>query len=200
MGYKTLVAYKFPSLLKYWISLRWEMIIMNKKIVTYSILGAMFVLSACLKAYEAPVTVTPTPYNVWDVGGIYKEGTLNLEKTLLDSVTYKIKDDTSSVTLSYYVQDTVFVSINTNSSVTDKRYKVYLYDSIKSTLYTTYKFRKNVTDTSYYLFKKDYGLDVTLYYPAALKKSYAYIYNSSIKSQNPSTIYIENVSYIANRQ
>ncbi|MEI8073356.1 MAG: hypothetical protein WCH78_01305 [Bacteroidota bacterium] len=172
------------------------------KIKDYSsgIIIAVFLLSSCIKAYEPPVIVTTTPFKVTDVAGIYKQGTLYLEKALLDSVSYKIIDDTSNFSLSYYLKDTIFVSINSNSPVSNKRYKVGLYDSLKNTISTTYKFHKTYTDTLYYLYNLSYNLDVTLYYPETQKKSIAVLTNSSIKARNFYTIYIENVLFSANLQ
>jgi hypothetical protein len=118
---------------------------MKRKQFSIIMVLTVFLLSACLKAYDPPVVVTQTPLQVSEVAGFYKGGTLYLEKTLLDSATYKTTDDTSSITLNYYVNDTVFVSINTFSGVTNKRYKVSLYDSLKTTESTTFKFHRTLT-------------------------------------------------------
>jgi hypothetical protein len=173
---------------------------MKIKDYSFGIIMAVFLLSSCIKAFEPPVIVTTTPFRVTDVSGIYKQGSLYLEKALLDSVSYKIIDDTSNFSLSYYLKDTIFVAINSNSPITTKRYKVGLYDSLKNTISTTYKFHKTYTDTLYYLFNQTYNLDVTLYYPETQKKSTAVLTNSSIKARNAFVIYIENLLFSANLQ
>jgi hypothetical protein len=169
---------------------------MNKKHSFYIIL-ATILLSSCLKAYE-PVVVTP--YSVSDVAGVYKDGSLILEKGLLDSITYKSIDDTSSFSITYYYKDTVVVSINTKSGVTNKRYKLALYGSVNNSVASVFKFEKLIVDSSFYLYRQTFDLEVKLYYPDTQKASTAVISNSSVAAKTPNVLYIENVVFGANKQ
>ena len=169
---------------------------MNKKLSFYIIL-ATSLLTSCLKAYE-PVVVTP--FTVSDVAGVYKDGSLILEKGLLDSVTYKTIDDTSSFSITYYYKDTVVVSINTKSGVTDKRYKLPLYGSSSNSVASVFKFEKLIVDSTFYLYRQTFDLEVKLYYADAQKTSTAVISNSSVAAKTPNLLYIENVVFDANKQ
>lgn len=169
---------------------------MNKKYSFYIILATVL-LSSCLKAYE-PIVITP--YSVSDVAGVYKDGSLITEKGLLDSVMYKTIDDTSSFTLTYYYRDTIVVSINTKSGVTNKRYKLGLYGSVNNSVASVFKFQKLVVDSSFYLYRQTFDLEVKLYYPDTQKTSTAVISNSSVAAKYPNVLYIENVVFDANKQ
>ena len=174
---------------------------MKKRHSIYIILTILF-LSSCIKAYEpivAPVvTVKPIiPYAISDVAGTYKGGTLILVKSLLDSVTYKTSDDTSSFSITNYINDTVIVSLNTSQGVSYKRYKLGLIDTLHTTEATVFKFQKTLLDSSYYLYNKVFNLEITLYYPNIQKKSNAVIANSSIAANTPNYIYTENVDLSA---
>jgi hypothetical protein len=168
---------------------------MKQKHLFYTILGIML-LSSCIKAYEPVVIVPekpPTPYAIKDLAGMYKGDSLVTVKTLLDSVSYRTVDDTSSFSLTNYFNDTVVVSINTSQGVSYKRYKLGLIDTLQTTEATVFKFQQTLLDTSYYLYNKVFNLDVTLYYPKTPKKSFAVISNKSIAANNPNYIYTENV-------
>lgn len=162
-------------------------------------------LSSCIKAYEpivAPVIpvvkVKPiVPYAITDIAGTYKGGTLFLVKSLLDSVTYKTLDDTSSFSLTNYINDSVIVSLNTSQGVSYKRYKLGLIDTLHTTEATVFKFQKTLLDSSYYLYNKVFNLEITLYYPNIQKKSIAVISNNSIAANTPNYIYTENVDISA---
>ena len=156
-------------------------------------------LSACIKAYE-PVVIKTYPYTINDVAGTYKNGTLNLEKGLLDSVVYKLVDDTSNFSLTYYYKDTILVSINTYSSLSTKKYKLGLLSSTINSEAVVFKFQKIKIDTLYFLNKQIYNLEVTLYYPDLHKTSTAVITNNSLLSYYPSLVYIENVLFNAKLQ
>jgi hypothetical protein len=171
---------------------------MNKKHSFYIILASILLFS-CLKAYE-PVVVNPYPYTVNDVVGVYKNGSLITEKGLLDSVIYKMVDDTSNFSLTYYYKDTILVSINTNSSLSTKRYKLGLMSSVNNSEASIFKFQKIKVDSLYFLNRQVYNLEVTLYYPDLHKTSTAVITNNSLLSYNPSLLYIENVVFNANLQ
>lgn len=171
---------------------------MNKKHSFYIIL-ATILLTSCLKAYE-PVVIKAYPYTVNDVAGIYKNGSLITEKGLLDSVVYKMVDDTSNFSLTYYYKDTILVSINTNSSLSTKRYKLGLLSTVNNTEASVFKFQKIKVDSLYFLNRQVYNLEVTLYYPDLHKTSTAVITNNSLLSYNPSLLYIENVVFNANLQ
>lgn len=174
-----------------------------KKKHSFYIFLAIILLSSCIKAYE-PVVITPppippvpVPYAITDVAGMYKGGTIFVVKALLDSVTYRTEDDTSSFSLTNYFNDTIVVSLNTSQGVTYKRYKLGLIDTLHTTEATVFKFQKTLLDTSYYLYNKVFNLDVTLYYPKIPKKSTAIISNKSIAANNPNYIYTENVDISA---
>jgi hypothetical protein len=177
-----------------------------KKNHSFYIILAVLLLSSCIKAYE-PVVITPTPvppapkdptpYAITDVGGVYKGGTIYLVKALLDSVTYRTQDDTSSFSLTNYYNDTIIVSINSSQNIAYKRYKLALTDTLHTTEATIFKFQKTLLDTSYYLYNKVFNLDVTLYYPNNKKVSTAVISNKSIAANNPNYIYTENVDISA---
>jgi outer membrane receptor for Fe3+-dicitrate len=171
---------------------------MNKKYSFYIIL-AVLLLSACIKAYEPPVVKTYT-YTVNDVVGVYKNGSLNLEKGYLDSLVYKLVDDTSNFSLTYYYNDTILVSINTYSSLSTKKYKLGLLSNVSNSEGAVFKFQKIKIDSLYFLNKQVYNLEVTLYYPDLHKTSTAVITNNNLLSYNPSTIYIENVLFNAKLQ
>lgn len=169
--------------------------IMKKELSFYTIL-AILLLSSCIKAYEPVVIVPekpPTPFSITDIGGMYKGDSLVTIKALLDSVSYRTVDDTSSFSLTNYYHDTVVVSLNTNQGVSYKRYKLGLIDTLQTTEATIFKFQQTLLDTSYYLYNKVFNLEVTLYYPKTLKKSFAKISNKSIAANNPNYIYTENV-------
>jgi hypothetical protein len=168
---------------------------MKKKHLFYIIL-AISLLSSCIKAYEPVVIVPekpPTPYAITDIAGMFKGDSLVTVKTLLDSVSYRTVDDTSSFSLTNYYNDTVVVSINTSQGISYKRYKLGLIDTLQTTDATVFKFQQTLLDTSYYLYNKVFNLDVTLYYPKIQKKSFAVISNKSIAANNPNYIYTENV-------
>lgn len=167
-----------------------------KKKQSFYIILAVFLLASCIKAYEPVVIVPetpPTPYAITDIAGMYKGDSLVTVKALLDSVTYRTVDDTSSFSLTNYYNDTVVVSINTNQGVSYKRYKLGLIDTLHTTEATVFKFKQTLLDSSYYLYNKVFNLDVTLYYPKIQKKSFAVISNKSIAANNPNYIYTENV-------
>lgn len=175
---------------------------MKKKDSFYIILS-IFLLSSCIKAYE-PVVITPPPpppvpipYTITDVAGVYKGGTIYAVKALLDSVTYRTSDDTSSFSLTNYFNDTIIVSINTSQNISYKRYKLGLIDTLHTTEATIFKFQKTLLDSSYYLYNKVFDLDVTLYYPTIKKTSSAILSNKSIAANNPNYIYTENVDITA---
>lgn len=146
------------------------------------------------------MVVNPYPYTVNDVVGVYKNGSLITEKGLLDSVIYKMVDDTSNFSLTYYYKDTILVSINTNSSLSTKRYKLGLMSSVNNSEASIFKFQKIKVDSLYFLNRQVYNLEVTLYYPDLHKTSTAVITNNSLLSYNPSLLYIENVVFNANLQ
>lgn len=171
---------------------------MNKKHSFYIIL-AVLLFTSCLKAYE-PVVINPYPYTVNDVAGVYKNGSLRTEKGLMDSVMYKLVDDTSNFSLTYYYKDTVLVSINTNSNLYSKRYKLGLLSTTTNSEASIFKFQKLKVDTLYFLNRQLYNLEVTLYYPDMHKASTAVITNSTLLSYNPSVLYVENVSFTAKLQ
>ncbi len=156
-------------------------------------------LISCIKAYE-PVVIKPYPYTVNDVEGVYKNGSLITEKGILDSVVYRMVDDTSNFSLTYYYNDTIIVSINTNSSISTKRYKMGLLSTVNNTEASVFKFQKIKVDTLFFLNRQNYNLEVTLYYPDMHKTSTAVITNNSLLSYNPSLIYFENVLFNANLQ
>lgn len=174
-----------------------------KKRHSFYIILTVLLLSSCIKAYEPVVIVPekpPTPYAITDIAGMYKGDSLVLVKALLDSVSYRTVDDTSSFSLTNYYNDTVVVSLNTNQGVAYKRYKLGLIDTLQTTEATVFKFQQTLLDTSYYLYNKVFNLDVTLYYPKTLKKSFAKISNKSIAANNPNYIYTENVDIRAVKQ
>jgi hypothetical protein len=170
---------------------------------SFYIFLAILLVSSCIKAYEAPVIepVKPVepiiPYAITDIAGTYKGGTIVTVKALLDSVTYRTSDDTSSFSLTNYFNDTVLVSLNTSQGVSYKRYKLGLVDTLQTAEATVFKFQKIMLDTSYYLYNKVFKLEVKLYYPTVLKKSTAIISNSSIAANTPNYIYTENVDFSA---
>jgi hypothetical protein len=172
---------------------------MKRKHSFYIVL-AILLLSSCIKAYEAPIVepVKPNiPFSITDLEGLYKGGTIVSVKALLDSVTYRTTDDTSSFSLTNYYNDTVIVSLNTSQGVSYKRYKLGLVDTLQTSEATVFKFQKIMLDPSYYLYNKVFNLEVKLYYPSALKKSTAIISNSSIAAYTPNFIYIENLDISA---
>lgn len=169
---------------------------MSKKLPFYIILATVL-LTSCLKAYE-PVVVTP--FTASDVAGTYKNGSLITEKGLLDSVMYKSIDDTSSFTLTYYYKDTIVVSINTKSGVTNKRYKLGLYGSVHNNTASVFKFQKLIVDSTFYVYRQTFDLEVKLYYPDTQKASTAVISNSSVAAKTPNLLYVENVVFDANKQ
>lgn len=167
-----------------------------KKKHPFYIISLVVLLVSCIKAYEPVVVVPdkpPTPYAITDIAGMYKGDSLVTVKALLDTVTYRTVDDTSSFSLTNYFNDTVVVSINTSQGVSYKRYKLGLKDTLHTTEATVFKFQRTLLDTSYYLYNKVFNLDVTLYYPKIPKKSFAIISNKSIAANNPNYIYTENV-------
>lgn len=171
---------------------------MSKKLSFYIILATVL-LTACLKAYE-PVVIHPYPYTVNDVAGVYKNGSLITQKGLMDSVMYKLVDDTSNFSLTYYYNDTVLVSINTNSNLYTKRYKLGLISTTTNSEASIFKFQKLKVDTLYFLNRQLYNLEVTLYYPDLHKTSTAVINNNMLLSYYPSVLYVENVSFNAKLQ
>lgn len=168
-----------------------------KKKGSFYIILTVVLLSSCIKAYEPIVTA---PYTAADVAGTYKNGTLIVEKGFLDSLVYKSTDDTSSFTLSYYYKDTILVSINTKSGVSNKRYKLGLYGTVSNTVASVFKFQSLAVDSTYFLNRQSYDLQVKLYYPEANKPSTATISNNIIYSKTPNILYIENIVFNANLQ
>lgn len=168
-----------------------------KKRGSYYIIFTVLLFSSCIKAYEPVVTA---PFTTADVAGVYKNGTLIVEKGFLDSLVYKSTDDTSSFTLSYYYKDTILISINTKSGVSNKRYKLGLYGMYSNTVASVFKFQSLVVDSTYFLNRQSYDLQVKLFYPEANKPSTATISNNIIFSKTPNILYIENIVFNANLQ
>jgi hypothetical protein len=167
-----------------------------KKNHSFYIILAVLLLSSCIKAYEAVIVepIKPNiPYSISDVAGLYKGDTLVSVIALLDSVSYRTTDDTSSFSLTNYYKDTIIVSLNTSQNIAYKRYKLGLIDTLQTSEATIFKFQKTLLDTSYYLYNKVFNLEVKLYYPNIPKKSTAIISNRSIVAHTPNYIYTENV-------
>ncbi len=163
------------------------------------ILISSICLAACLKAYVPPLTTTPNDpaITISDIAGTYNPGKLKWEKSLVDTAYYKGEDTSSSIVIYNYVNDSVFVNINTKTDIAAKRYKLPLISRVDDPTYVTYTFSFQETLPGYFLYKIDYYLKVRIYYPSAKTASYATIVNSSTKALNPNTIYTEKVDFTA---
>lgn len=169
-----------------------------KKKGSFYIIIIVLLLSSCIKAYEP---IVRAPFTAADVAGTYKNGTLKIEKGYLDSLVYKLNDDTSNFTLTYYFNDTILVSINTKSGVSNKRYKLGLYGTVSNSVASVFNFSSLAVDNStYFLNRQSYDLQVKLYYPEANKPSTATISNNIIISPTPNIIFIENIVFNATLQ
>lgn len=158
-------------------------------------------LAACLKAYVPPIEPPADPeITISDIAGTYKPGKLKWEKSLIDTAYYKGQDDTSSIVIYNYLDDSVFVNINTKTEISTKRYKLPLISRVDDPTFVTYTFGLLETLPGYYLYKIDYYLKVRIYYPSAKTASYATIVNNSTRALNPNTIYTEKVDFTALKQ
>ena len=169
---------------------------MNKRQIGLVMISSLF-LAACMKAYVAP---SDASFSITDVAGTYKPGKLKWEKALLDTNSFKGVDDSSSFTIYNYLNDSVFVSIDTKTSIYSKRYKLPLVNKSEDKISVFYSFSWQETLPNYFLFKQDYILVVRLYYPSTGLKSYATIKNTSTRANNDSSIYVEKVDFIADKQ
>gem|GEM_PF-2987029 len=176
-------------------------IYMNKRQIGLVVISSLL-LTACLKAYEAPYTpnIIDPVFTISDIAGTYKPGKLKWEKSLIDTAYFKGVDDSASFMIYNYVDDSVFVNINTKTSITTKRYKLPLISRTEDLSSVTYTFSMQERLPNYYLYKLDYYLKVVLYYPSSGMASFATIINNSTKAQNPRTIFVEKVDFTALKQ
>jgi hypothetical protein len=169
---------------------------MNKRQIGLVMISSLL-LAACMKAYVPP---NDAVFTISDVAGTYKPGKLKWEKALLDTNSFKGVDDSSSFTIYNYLSDSVFVSIDTKTSIYSKRYKLPLVNRSEDKVSVFYAFSWQETLPGYFLYKQDYILVVRLYYPSTGAKSYATIKNTSTRANNDSSIYVEKIDFTADKQ
>lgn len=169
---------------------------MNKRQIGLVIISSLF-LAACMKAYVAP---TDPAITIYDIAGTYKPGKMKWEKSLLDTSYFKGVNDSSSFVIYNYLNDSVFVNIDTKTEIASKRYKLPLISRAEDKISATYTFGMQQTLPGYFLYKLDYSLKVRIYYPSTGYKSTASILNSATRGANDSTIYVEKLDFTADKQ
>jgi len=172
--------------------------ILTMKKNTYPYLSILiFLFASCLKAANP---LADAPFTITDVVGIYKQGTLNWEKGIVDSVNYKGFDDSASFSINNYFKDSIFISIITKAGINNKRYKLGLVSKVDNPLGTVFQFSNTITSPGYFLYKEAYLLNVSLYYPSAKKLAEANILNNATKGLTDTVIYTEKVYFSAIKQ
>lgn len=169
---------------------------MKKTQIGFVIMTSLF-LAACMKA-STPVVNVPFVYN--DILGTYRPGKLKWEKALIDTVTYRGVSDISSFMISGIINDSIFVSINSDVGLVAKRYKLPLYAKYSNDSGAIYYFAKIDTLHSYYIYNFDFKVKINLYYPSVNTKSYATILNNHIWAETPKSVYTEKVDFTATKQ
>lgn len=169
---------------------------MKKKYLGCILLTSL-ALSACMKAYT-PVVNVPFIYN--DILGSYKPGKMKWEKALIDTVSYKGTSEISTFMINSIINDSIFVSINSDVPLVSKRYKLPLINSLRTDSGAIYYFAKVDTIHSYFIYNFDYKVKVHLYYPSTNVKSYATITNNLIWAETPKSVFTEKVDFTATKQ
>jgi hypothetical protein len=169
---------------------------MKKAHIGFVLLASLF-LAACMKAYT-PVVNSPITFN--DILGSYKSGKLKWEKALLDTVTYRGVSETSTFMINGFIDDSIFVSINSDVPLVSKRYKMPMYAHFATDSGAVYYFAKIETLSTYYLYNFDYKVKVYIYYPSSNAQSYATITNNHLWAEIPKSVYTEKVDFTAYKQ
>ncbi len=169
---------------------------MKKKQVGFILLTSL-ALAACMKAYTPVVNV---PFTYSDILGSYKPGKMKWEKALIDTVTYKGSSDISTFMINSIINDSIFVSINSDVPLVAKRYKLPMLAKYNTDSGAIYYFAKVDTIHSYFIYNFDYKVKVHLYYPSTNVKSYATITNNHIWAETPKSVFTEKVDFTATKQ
>ena len=169
---------------------------MKKRQIGLVIISSLF-LAACMKAYVPPSDAAIT---IYDIAGTYKPGKMKWEKSLLDTSYFKGVNDSSNFVIYNYLNDSVFVNIDTKTEIAAKRYKLPLISRAEDKISATYTFGMQESFPGYFLYKFEYSLKVRIYYPSTGLKSTATILNTSTRAENTSTIYVEKVDFTADKQ
>ncbi|MBY0481514.1 MAG: hypothetical protein K2Q21_09170 [Chitinophagaceae bacterium] len=156
---------------------------------------------SCFKAYDQ--TIVPTfPAKIEEASGVYKKGSLKWEMAVLDGLDYKGVDDSSSFSISNYLNDTVLVSLSTTIPLSLKRYKISLKKRIESYTSTTFYFSDTYTKANWYVYEEAFNLRVQIFHPGIITDSVsnATLSSYTTKGFKSDTIYIQKADMTALKQ